>query len=67
MGNACSILSDGVLMMYLLSPLSAIRASADHSQEDGPLRYISEPRWMRYNLGKSRMTRCLGFRYSVGQ
>jgi hypothetical protein len=43
MGNACRILGEGVLVTYLLSPLSTIRAN-DHAQEDTPPRYSSEPR-----------------------
>ena len=49
-GNVCSILGEGVLVMYLLSPLSTIRAN-DHAQEDIPPRYRSEPRRVRYNWG----------------
>jgi hypothetical protein len=42
MGNARSTLSEGVLVAYLLSPLSTIRVN-DHAQEDIPPRYRSEP------------------------
>jgi hypothetical protein len=36
MGNACSILDEGILVSYLLSLLSTIRAN-DHAREDSPL------------------------------
>ena len=42
-GNVCSILGEGVLVMYLVGPLSTIRAN-DHAQEDIPPRYRPEPR-----------------------
>jgi len=48
MGNACSIVGEGALVVHLLSPLSTIRAN-EYAQEDTPPRNSSEPRWMSHN------------------
>jgi hypothetical protein len=52
MGNPCGILGEGILVKYLLSPLSTIRAH-DHAQEDIPPRYRLERRKVSYHWGRS--------------